>query len=151
MPTKIMVTTDFSEIGNSAVDYAFDLAAKVGAKVQLCTIIEREQHESHYFIDYTPLASEKNLKKIKLQARKDLEALVPKKFKNKIKYQIIAESGKLAHDGIFEAIEKHKPDLVVIASNGWSGFQRFLVGSTTDRIVRSAQCPVIVTKGQKKA
>ena len=150
MAKKIMVTTDFSEIGNTAIPFAFDLAAKTGASVILCNVIEREHHESQYFIDYTPLKSKKNAEKAGRIARRKLEELVPKKYKSKVKYKKISPIAKLAQDGILKAIDQNKPDLLVICSNGFSGFQKYIIGSTTDRVLRSEKCPVLVTRGQTK-
>ncbi len=40
---------------------------------------------------------------------------------------------------------KNNPiDLIVIASHGYTGVTRFLLGSVTERVVRFAQCPVLV-------
>lgn len=53
-----------------------------------------------------------------------------------------------AFKGISEAIARAKPDLVVMGSKGASGLEEVLVGSNTEKIVRSAPCPVITIKGE---
>jgi nucleotide-binding universal stress UspA family protein len=45
---------------------------------------------------------------------------------------------------ILEAVEMHDADLVVIAGQGLSGVQRFLVGSVADKLIRTATVPVLV-------
>ena len=49
---------------------------------------------------------------------------------------------------ISEAIEKEHPDLVVIGSKGSSGFEEILIGSNTEKVVRTASCPVITVKAE---
>mgnify|MGYP006303732323 CR=1 FL=1 len=73
MIDKIIVTTDFSECGNSALKFACGLWKQMGAKVAVLTIIEREKHESAYFIDYKPLESKENADK----AAKLLNDVIP--------------------------------------------------------------------------
>lgn len=145
MVKKIMVTTDFSECGNDAVDNAFELAGPFGAEVILLTVIERESHESSYFIDMKPLESVENAKKAKDQAKKQLAELA-EKLAGDVKYKIDAVIDRVAEEGILHAVEKEKPDILVISSHGYSGFKKFLIGSTTDKILRSVDCPVMIVK-----
>ncbi|PZV83890.1 nucleotide-binding universal stress UspA family protein [Algoriphagus aquaeductus] len=50
--------------------------------------------------------------------------------------------------GISEAIQEAKPDLVVMGSKGASGLEEVIIGSNTEKIVRTAPCPVITIKGE---
>ncbi len=45
---------------------------------------------------------------------------------------------------ILEETERFKPDLIVMAASGRSRVARFFVGSTADRVIRQASCPVLV-------
>jgi len=49
---------------------------------------------------------------------------------------------------IAEVIEELKPDLLVMGSSGSSGWEEFWIGSTTEKIVRTAKCPVLTIKGE---
>lgn len=51
-----------------------------------------------------------------------------------------------AFRGISDAIQKAKPDLVVMGSKGTSGLEEIMVGSNTEKIVRTSPCPVITIK-----
>ena len=53
-----------------------------------------------------------------------------------------------AFKGISDAIEEFKPDLVVMGSKGVSGLEEVLVGSNTEKVVRTSSCPVITIKGE---
>jgi nucleotide-binding universal stress UspA family protein len=45
---------------------------------------------------------------------------------------------------VLEEAERFKPDLIVMAASGRSRVARFFVGSTADRVIRQAPCPVLV-------
>lgn len=45
---------------------------------------------------------------------------------------------------ILKTIKKENIDLVVIGASGRHGLDRFLLGSVTERVVREANCPVLV-------
>lgn len=42
-------------------------------------------------------------------------------------------------------------DLIVMPSHGRTGFKRLLLGSVAERVVRLAECPVMVLRGAKKS
>ncbi|MEW5945338.1 MAG: universal stress protein [bacterium] len=146
MIKKILVTTDCSDFGNRAVPFALDLGSQLGAEVVLCTVIEREKHESMYFIDWKPLSDRKNLQKAVNSARGMLKRVLPKGGAGGIKTSVKVIVDVNAVSGVINCIEELKPDLLVIAEHGMSGFQRFMMGSTADRIVRSVPCPVLILK-----
>ena len=45
---------------------------------------------------------------------------------------------------ILEVAEEEGADLIVIGSSGKSGFDRFILGSVSDKVVNTAKCPVLV-------
>lgn len=47
---------------------------------------------------------------------------------------------------IIDYAEKHKMELIVMPSRGRTGVSRFFMGSTAERVVRLAHCPVLVLK-----
>ena len=42
--------------------------------------------------------------------------------------------------------QENKVDLVVVGTLGRSGLSRFLLGSTAEKIIRTAPCPVLVVR-----
>jgi nucleotide-binding universal stress UspA family protein len=51
-----------------------------------------------------------------------------------------------AADGISAYAELHDFDLIVLPSHGHTGLKRLLIGSTAERVVRLAHCPVLVVR-----
>ncbi len=90
-----------------------------------------------------------------------VEVVMPKDLLIKSKKQMLAELTKIAKDEgigsnvelrsghasseILEAAESHKADLIIIASHR-PGLADYLLGSTAARVVRHAQCPVLVDR-----
>lgn len=56
-----------------------------------------------------------------------------------------------ATDEILKAVEDNEVDMIVMATHGRSGFQRFMVGSVTEGVLRRAPCPVLVVPCSKKS
>ena len=50
---------------------------------------------------------------------------------------------------VVDAARESKCDLIVIASHGYTGWKHFCIGSTAERVVRAAHCPVLVVRTDK--
>jgi nucleotide-binding universal stress UspA family protein len=54
------------------------------------------------------------------------------------------------HQRIVQVAQEVGAELIVIGTRGLSGLERFLLGSTADRVVRTAPCPVVTVREAKK-
>jgi universal stress protein A len=145
-PTKILVPTDFSEHSDRAFLLAIDIAKQHGAKVFLLHVIHEEIHRCR--VDYCltdeqmdefkatiSAGADEGLRK---QAAKFPEAEgvdVVTEVKNGIPYEIIVQEEK--NRGI---------DLIVMGSLGRTGLIKYLLGSVAQNVLKSAKCPVLLTK-----
>ena len=59
-----------------------------------------------------------------------------------VKITLKTEEGSPA-ESILKTIEKENIDLVVMGTSGKHGLDRFLLGSVTEKVVRSSKCPVL--------
>jgi nucleotide-binding universal stress UspA family protein len=88
------------------------------------------------------------LEKIKSDAQKRMEEFLSKvKHPNKI--ETIVEIGNV-YQGITDHLEKEEVDLIVMGTKGSSGFKEFFIGSNTEKVVRTASCPVIAIREPAK-
>lgn len=55
------------------------------------------------------------------------------------------------HEAICDYVRDHEIDLVVMATHGHTGLGHLLLGSTTERVVRTAPCPVLTIKGHTES
>lgn len=54
--------------------------------------------------------------------------------------------GNISEEGILETAEKLKTDLIVMGSHGRKGFQKFLLGSFAQDVLKTTKIPVLVVK-----
>lgn len=141
---KILVPTDFSEQAENALKVAAQLAKKHSCEIYLLHIIEIPMHKVDALSSYNNLPEAIYFMKL---AHKKFEAL---KAKDYLKDLVIHEHVDL-HEifkGIFQACKKHDIDLVVMGSSGVSGLREMLIGSNTEKVVRTSETPVLVVKNQ---
>ena len=137
---QILVPTDFSEPSKKALKYAVSVAKQLGAKITLLHVVELPI--AYPYGDYNPFVAEpyrivsaatatagKICKEEKINPRFIRETLV----KEGISYQEIVDTAKAL-----------KMDLIIIATHGRTGLAHVLLGSTTEKVVRHAPCPVLV-------
>jgi nucleotide-binding universal stress UspA family protein len=79
--------------------------------------------------------------------KKELDQLKKKYTSSKYHLDAVVTVGNVFRE-ITTVITDKKPDLVVMGSSGTSGWEEFWIGSTTEKIVRTAPCPVITIKGE---
>lgn len=138
---RIMVTTDLSDVGNHALKVASDLASKVGAHLTLVFV----QEDTLSFAD--GVLPHKDHK-----AQVDLAPKIEKKLRETASAigcapdQLAVVKDASPVEGILAYAKDHEIDLIVMATQGRSGLQRLLIGSTTERVVRHAECAVLTVR-----
>ncbi len=142
-PKIILSPIDFSDSSLEALDVARDVASRYGSVIVLVHVVPFIPklpgdvsifHEGDY---------ERGLIKEAQQRLDDLAA--------KLKEQGITARTTvgLANDAAMEilrAAEHEHANLIVIATHGMTGWRRLAFGSVTDKVVRTAECPVLVLR-----
>jgi universal stress protein A len=145
---RILVTTDFSELGDHAVGHAFRMAADHGAEVLLCHVIEMVVAPNPLYAHYYPTdflepeireRAEKDAHQALLERvpKTDVLAVVP--------HRTVVVHGTPAEE-IIRAAQDHEADLIVISTHGRMGLKHLFMGSTAERVIRHAHCPVLVVR-----
>lgn len=139
---RILVPLDLSEPSKKALRYAFALAQQFGAKLILLYAIEPVATPD---FAYHPLMKETG--KVRIAAEEGLKKLCAEERIDPswIEQTLIREG--VAHGEITDGAKSSKADLIVIATHGYTGLKHVLLGSTTERVVRHASCPVLVVRG----
>ena len=89
-----------------------------------------------------PAFSEKEL----TSAEKNLRVLLNSAEVGGLKETRSAVRTRIASHEIVEAVKDFDVDLIVIATHGYTGWKHFCIGSTAERVVRAAPCPVLVVR-----
>lgn len=140
---RILFPTDFSAYAKHALKYALDLASERKAKLYILHVIPKLD------ISVVPGGATYPFAKIysdmEQEAKKNIHRLVPKRFLEKIEIENIIVRGT-PHLEIIKAAKKYTIDLITIATHGRTGISHALLGSTAEKVVRQAPCPVLCVK-----
>ena len=142
---KILLPTDGSKFAEKSAEHAIWIASKSGAEIIVLNVIETSS--------LVGLPAEDLIVKIKEmlkeEGRRSLERIsemVTEEEKEHkiedIQITLKTEEGSPA-EAILKTVEKEDVDLVVMGTSGKHGLDRFLLGSVTEKVVRSAKCPVL--------
>ncbi len=144
---KILVPTDFSKQAGYALDAAVDLAKRTGAEIVLLHVVEGFVPGSFSTMGGVPddLDQELFMKKLIEKSKRDLHKLADKDGNSGVKISPTVQVGN-AFTHISKDILENQADLVIMGSQGTSGYEEVFIGSNTEKIVRHADCPVITMK-----
>ena len=146
---EILVPIDFSDRSMQAIDPAYSLARLIGGKVFLLHVIDLFPKPNPLYAHYAPRESmlAEDLNRMEAEARKKLEALVPKgdEFKG-VESEVMVVRHTTPHECIVEQAGKVGADTIVMTHKGWSTLVHVLVGSVTEQVIRHAKCPVMVLR-----
>jgi nucleotide-binding universal stress UspA family protein len=139
---SILVPIDFSAPSKKALNYAATVARQFKAKLTLLHVVEPVATPD--FAASFPLVMEDD--RLMAAAKKELEratkaARIPRGTVEKL----LVRFGRSFHE-ITEAARTRKVDLIIISTHGYTGMRHALLGSTTERVVRHAPCPVLVVR-----
>lgn len=138
---SILVPVDFSRASERALDYAASLAGPFGAKLILLNVVEPFPTPD---FAYTPMALDNDV--IVAQAKEHLEKVrIRSGLDPKLVGKILIRHGS-PYAEITDAARTSKADLIVISTHGYTGLAHVFMGSTAERVVRHAPCPVLVVR-----
>lgn len=136
---NMICTTDFSDAANQAVPFGIALAREFKARLYLCHVIDISAVATYGEGFSDPLEQEKRLRDY---AEERLGKLMSDAI---IDWQPVIRIGHVADQIVWLAQEK-KADLVISATHGRSGLKRLVLGSVTERLMRTLPCPLFVVR-----
>jgi nucleotide-binding universal stress UspA family protein len=148
-PLKIrmmLVAVDFSDESFRALDFALPLARRFGASVQLVYVYEGKSPFTS-MVDTPELFSDPA---IELFSDREIAGRLRDEVQRRFSIDLPAKdchfrSGRPGPE-ICAAARKLNADVVVIATHGRTGLKHLTLGSTAEKVVRHAGCPVLVVR-----
>ena len=147
MYKKILVPTDGSKQAHKAAEHAIWIASMSNAEIIVLYVLDTSA--------FMGLPSESLLKRVKEMLENegqrsfdvihDMSLKYKEKLNNEIKLTFMCKDGHPARK-IRETINEEGIDLVVMGTSGKHGIDRFVLGSVTEKIVRTASCPVLIIR-----
>jgi nucleotide-binding universal stress UspA family protein len=138
---RLLVATDFSPASLKAVQYGVSFAKQFGATVCLLHVVETAPFISD--LANVPLAMSET--EVARSAQKKLATLAEAEIEELVPVDTRVRVGK-AFQEIVSAAKELNSDLIIIATHGYTGLKHAFLGSTAERVVRHAPCPVLVVR-----
>ncbi len=139
---SILCPIDFSEFSAAAYRYALSLAEYYKARIVALHVVELWKYP---FADYA--AQEADYAKFSRALGEggavQLEQFVKKHSATGFQPELVVHMGNSANC-ILSCAQKENIEVIVMGTHGRRGFDRLVLGSTTDRVMRKAACPVLV-------
>lgn len=144
---KILVPVDFSPYSSFALRSAADLARRFSGSVTILHV--QDALPSALPGDLQPITKEQE-HQLRAAIDKELAALrVRAETAGASGVQTLVAEGHPA-DVIVRCAERGGFDLIVLGTHGRRGFQRMLLGSVAERVVRQAPCPVLTVRAPEE-
>jgi nucleotide-binding universal stress UspA family protein len=146
---RVLVTTDFSNLGNAAVPWAYALA-EPNAEVYLAHVTLSTGLAGELVEQYLPSAEllPQAPARVELEVAARLRALTPPTAEEKnvvTRTEVIRAPN--AAQAICEAAERVAADVIVLSSHGRTGLAKTLFGSVAEGVLQASKKPVFVVRG----
>ncbi|MGN6109674.1 MAG: universal stress protein [Kofleriaceae bacterium] len=144
LPKNILVPTDLSEAAEEALDYACELANRLGATIHLLNVIGIPAlgvPELGVALTSTMIDS------LIADNQRALDGLADSRRDRAQIGEVLLKTGD-ARDMIDQAAEELGADLIVMGTHGRRGVSRALLGSVAETVVRTAPCPVLTIRAR---
>lgn len=141
-PKKLLVPIDFSSTSKKAFQYALRFAEQFGCEIVLLHVIEPVEA-----IAGTPLAVDifAQPEEDRTAAEAELASLAASSRGRRKSFTSVVRAGHAPNE-ITKAAKELDVDLIVIATHGYTSWRHLCIGSTAERVVRTAPCPVLVVR-----
>lgn len=134
----ILAPTDFSKPSRNAVATAARLAEQGGANIILLHMIHLPASGA--------IEAGMNMDEVVRLARESLADIAGEIPSARVREKLVRLGPQGTVPGIIDAAREFSADLIVIATHGHSRLERVLLGSTAEKVVRHAPCPVLVVR-----
>jgi nucleotide-binding universal stress UspA family protein len=137
--SKIIAPTDLSNLSQSALRYAMQLALEQGAEVIVYNVISED---GEWFDKNDELNPVKALVPQQRQRLADFVKESCAEFLDQLKVKEVVEVGVPYRDIVRKAADE-RADLIVMSTHGRTGLEQVMLGSVTAKVVARATCPVL--------
>jgi len=140
---RILVPVDFSDYSKDALQYAADLGRHFHADLLLIYVVESVGYPAD--LGYGGVNISAIEKELSDRARGELDRLAGTYAGTKLNISTTVHTGR-PYVEILRAAREYGTDMIVIATHGHTGVEHILFGSTAEKVVRKAPCPVMVVR-----
>lgn len=145
---RIVCPVDFSDPSDAALTVAVELAEHFSAEIVLVHVINEIDPTPTPSYTLTPQMMQQipeMMNHMQENAHRAMQVLIDAHVAGRVPARDEVAIGSPA-DGIVRVAEQIDADMIVIATHGRSGFKGLLFGSVAEKVVRTADCPVLTMK-----
>jgi nucleotide-binding universal stress UspA family protein len=143
---KVLVPIDFSDGSLLALDYAIDLARSIRAELTILFVVEPASSGVGGGL-YSATDRSILIEEQQRIGSEQLSLLSRRLGKRAIRFRTVVETGT-PYRVIGEVAERLRADLIVMATHGRGGLSHLLLGSVTEKVIRTAPCPVLTMRAR---
>ena len=140
---KVLVPIDFSDYSKSALKYAVNFAKSFNADIILVYVVEPIIYPPDFSMGQIAMPSINT--EWDERAKDELSKLAKNEIAGANSVKTVIKTGKPFVE-IIETAKEEDADLIIIATHGHSGVEHILFGSTAEKVVRKAPCPVLTLR-----
>jgi nucleotide-binding universal stress UspA family protein len=140
MFSTIVVAVDFSHTSRDAFAMACELARDHGSELHVIHVVNDVRLQP-WMLEAPGTTFHDLQKEWVARAEQTLAMLKPPKQPARVVRKVLI--GTPADTAIAQYVADQQADLLVVGTHGYGPVRRFLLGSVSDRLVRSVACPVL--------
>ncbi|WP_254767670.1 universal stress protein [Salinilacihabitans rarus] len=134
---NVLVPTDGSDCATAALEHAIDLVTATQATLHLLSVVDVTSPGADVYSEHQVDAIEERAKQIVAESAGLAEAESVESVVEALEFDSAISRGILSY------IDDHEIDLVVVGTHGRTGVERYLLGSVTEKLIRTAPVPVL--------
>ncbi len=140
---RILLATDFSDYSEVACEYAVTLAKTFNSSLMVLHVINEPVDLRGFYVPH--ISFEQLEQEIETGATKMLETFCKENLQDFSGYETMVIAG-VPYEEIIRIATEKEASLIVIGTHGRTGLDHLIFGSTAERVVRGAPCPVMTIR-----
>jgi nucleotide-binding universal stress UspA family protein len=141
MYERILVPTDGSPAAEAAVEQAVSLAKQYDATIHALYVVDTSAYST------LEAGAEVIINALEEEGEQAVEDIAEAGSEAGVEVETTVTAGT-AYRSILEYVDNHDIDLIIMGTHGRRGLDRYLLGSVTERVVRTADVPVLTVRQQ---
>ena len=152
MYDDILIPTDGSAVAETAIDHAIDLAEKYDARLHALYVVDVDALDVSLGTEQVQRIKQgqfDEMGELQTRANEATGSVVERGEKRGLEVVESIQAGQ-PHRAVCNYADEEGIDLIVIGSHGRSGVRRALLGSVTERVLRTTDTPVLVVDAREE-
>ncbi|MHB8140975.1 MAG: universal stress protein [Vulcanimicrobiaceae bacterium] len=138
MFSHILIAWDASPNARRAFDYALEIAKRFDSRLNVAVVARSAEHAD------SDTERRRSVEEARRFYQERSSPLLEAARERGVHAELLVLEGEHPAEKLVETAAHVGADVIVIGRRGRSAMSRFLMGSTSDRVVRYASCPVLV-------